>query len=290
MQTRANRRIVAIAAIGALTGAYLWQSSNGKAPATPAATLRGSVNNAAVASFPYPAGTPDATRNCAAPSPLFSASAYYISVAPNQAIMNQAYTQPDALAARTSSDPEAGLALYKMWSYCASVPNRDAGPTASPPPVTCPVVAMETMVRNHPIELLQRAASLGSIAAKIMFIADAPDVADEFRKSGAPEDAAFARELLKNSERFGSDAARSGSRDAMRLMSAAYESGRFGSTDIVRAYAFGLPLQSSGTPADARRLAALEARLSDGNRRLATLLAFGCEQALDSRTAASPFQ
>jgi hypothetical protein len=203
--------------------------------------------------------------------------------------MNQAYTQPDALAARIHSDPEAGLALYMMWSYCASVPNRDAGPTASTPPLTCPAVNMETMVNSHPIELLQRAARLGSLEAKVRFIAEAPDVADEFGNLGTPEGAAFARDLLQNAERFGIDAARSGSLDAMRFMSVAYESGRFGSADRLRAYAFGLPLQSSGTPADAKRLAALEAQLSDSNRRLARLQAFGCQQELDGRKTTSPF-
>jgi len=156
--------------------------------------------------------------------------------------------------------------------------------------VSCPAINPATLVRRHRVELLQHAARLGSLDAKLMFIAAAPAAADEFGQSETEDGRAYARELLADAEAYGMDAARAGSPEAMRFMSAAYASGLFRAPDPARAYLFALPLQAAGNAADRGRLAELGARLGAAERHAAWQQAFGC-QAPDSGSAlANPFR
>ncbi|KQQ36245.1 hypothetical protein ASF61_08680 [Duganella sp. Leaf126] len=268
-----NRRtgLIGVALVTVLVSAWL------RGPGTPEVSPQAEPAPAAAAP-PVVRASAAPVSGCATPA-LFSSAARPVTTAPDRTLAQLAYSAPGALAARVGTEPGAGIALYQMLAYCSAVPNRDAGPVAVAPAANCPVFDPATVVRRHRVELLQQAARLGSLEAKLLYLDAAPAVADEFRLQETDDGKAYARALLADAEAFGQDAAHAGSAEAMRFMSAAYASGLFGPADPQRAYLFALPLQTAGTIADRTRLAELGARLSEAQRRAARQQAFGCQDA-----------
>lgn len=183
-----------------------------------------------------------------------------------------ASTDPKAAVAKSHTDAGANIALYQLASSCAFASSRDAGPPSREQPAfLCPSLGLQGIVRIHPIELLQRAAELGSTEAKVMYAQAAPEVAAQFTAMAGASQKAYGSDLLLLAERFGVEAARSGHPEAMRYMSVSYETGRFGGRDLQRAYRYALRLQASGDADDRRRMAELERRLSTKERLAAQL-------------------
>jgi hypothetical protein len=280
-------------AAAALAGAWLWQ--DGGAPPQELLPSQASAAGApagAAAQRQAPAADP----GCDTPG-LFSATVPggNSTQAPDAATAQLAYTAPHTLAQRARAEPAAAIALYDMLSYCAAMPDRDAGPApaapvrAAPAPA-CPAIDPATLVRRHPIELLQQAAALGSMVAQARLVEQAPAVAEEFRQSETEDGQAYARQLMAAAERHGVDAARAGSTQAMRLLSAAYASGQFGAPDPLRAYLYALPLREAGSEADRQRLAWLGERLGPAGRQAASRQAYGCQPAAAGSVLASPFR
>ncbi|MGV7207181.1 hypothetical protein ACLB1G_04935 [Oxalobacteraceae bacterium A2-2] len=280
-------------AAAALAGAWLWQDG-GAPPQEPQPSLASATGAPADAAAQRQA--PAVGPGCDTPG-LFSATSPGGpgEEAPDAATAQLAYTAPHTLAQRAHAEPAAAIALYDMLSYCASMPDRDAGPAPAAPlraarMPACPAIDPATLVRRHPVELLQQAAALGSIAAQARLLDQAPAVAEEFRQSETEDGQAYARQLMAAAERHGVDAARAGSLQAMRLMSAAYASGQFGAPDPLRAYLYALPLQAAGSDADRQRLARLGESLGAAGRQAASRQAYGCQPAAAGSVLASPFR
>jgi hypothetical protein len=212
-------------------------------------------------------------------------------VAPNEkhndALLEQAYINPAKVLAGAEQDPEAYVALYNLTTACFPDLMRP-GLVKKRFIQGCPSFSMQ--MKGHPIQLLERAAKLGSVEAKLAFAMNARLYRDFFVTSEGGVIKDNSKDIISQAEKYGAEAAQAGHPDAYRYMSQAYENGTFGVRNKERALAFILPLQETGLPTDKERIKHLSSKLTEKERKLANAIAFGCQD--DSRDSfhLNPFQ
>ncbi|CAN7146152.1 hypothetical protein [Duganella sp. LjRoot269] len=221
--------------------------------------------------------TRDVSGECKAPSFYGSDVSYSTPSSDSSAsdIVNS-YKNIDAILSKKEKDPISNIILFKLISYCPSS-NADECPTINP----------KSLYKDTPIELLEKAAELGSVEAKLMYALNAPLAEFRIRKSRPEDGELLARKITLTAERLGNEAARSGNLDAIRYMSHSYENGQFGFRDIERAYSVALPLLNSSVE-DIAYVDALQRKLNPLQRNAAVRFAFGCKEEIGRKTV-SPF-
>jgi len=172
----------------------------------------------------------------------------------------------------------ANINLFKIASSCPSIPDGN-----------CPIPTDVKIFKVHPIELLEKAAELGSSEAKLMYAVNASSAAAQVRNTGLDGAEKSAREIMVRAEEFGIAAAQSGSSNAYRFMSHSYERGIFGPRNMEKAYAFSLPLKIIGTQEDKVRIEQLKKKLTESQNLTAERFSFGCAASERKEEIVNPF-
>lgn len=227
------------------------------------------------------------SQTCEVKSPIFT-GAMPLQFDPSlvDGALSQAYLDINSVIRNSSHDPIANIALFRLAASCFTndLKNRQKSGSA------CPANAGVLPINTTPLELLQRAAELGSEQAKLMYALNAPMAAEFFRAQHSQQGTQQAQEILAQAETFGDSAARAGIPDALRYMSRVYESGMFGPRDIERAYIYALPLKNVGSKEDLSVIENLGSRLNEKLRKGAEAKAFGCSRYTEINILANPFK
>lgn len=230
-----------------------------------------------------------ATSHCGVDAPLFDTSKQFIPIDP-QIVENklaEAYRNPQRIIEDRNNSAVSAIALFQLVSSC--FPGARKADSSNVQNVGCPDIAIDKIISAHPIEILEKPAEQGSVDAKIAYMMNASGAAAQLRRLGTARGDELAREITMRSERYGQEAARAGSQDAMRYMSFAYEQGKFGARDMQMAYTFSLPLSIEGTSNDVKRASELGAKLEKNQRNEAKIAALGCARVSKPGILNNPF-
>lgn len=231
--------------------------------------------------------TPD-NVHCKVDNPLFN-KARFTPLHPDviESKLKTAYSDPASVIDDLAKSPESSIALFQLVSSCFPGILK-----ANSPGIQlegCPAIDIKKIITLHPIEILEKSAEQGSVDAKILYMINAQGAAAQLRRLGTVAGDELAREITLRSQRYGEEAARAGSEDALRYMSSAYEQGRFGIRSMQMAYTFALPLIIGGTSSDVQHASDLGARLTEPQRKEAQTAALGCSQPPKAGILNNPF-
>ena len=224
--------------------------------------------------------------DCAVTNPIFTGVA-----APEfddmrvKELTGRAFNDINALVSEAENDPFANIAIYKMTSSCFTSDLKHRRKIIGD---ICPTTASVIPIRFTNLELLQKAAELGSEQAKLMYALNAPITSDYMKGDTSQEGRKYSQEILARAQEFGDSAARAGIPDALRYMSRVHELGLFGVKDIQRAYVYSLPLKILGTKEDIAQIENIGARLNSDMKKGAEIKAFGCKN-IQLNNLKSPF-
>ena len=231
----------------------------------------------------------EASNKCTSASPIFSNGKNFTPIDPKiiEEKIKKAYENPEDLALHIRSSPESAIALFNFVSSCYPGAIRpDVGPI---PNKECPKFNVNSYVKLHPIEILGSSAEQGNIDAKLLYMINAPLASAQLRQMNTAVGDEMARNIIARAQRYGDDAARAGSRDAMMYMSHAYEVGQFGTRDMEKAYLYALPLGFSEKKPDNQRISDLASKLTSSQRNKLKQESIGCDDVHDSDTLKNPF-
>ena len=228
-----------------------------------------------------------ASRACSQIEPLFPSAKPYIATDPAkmESLIDEAYSDPLKLAQRADSDPDVYIALFQLAVSCfpeLMYPGAEKRVISG-----CPKINFK--MQEHPMKLLERAAQLGSVDAKLKYALNSKLYAARFRKTGTQAGIDTATKMLARAELFGTEAAKAGNPEAYRYMSNAYEHGYFGKRDTERALTFALPLKPLGIAADMQKIEELSLKLTASEKESALKTAFGCGIVHEPDSNKSPF-
>ncbi|QBE63334.1 hypothetical protein [Pseudoduganella lutea] len=230
------------------------------------------------------------TDGCASTPPLYDPVAFKGSEDREslEEKVEEAYLNPQMLFAKTETDPQANIALYRMFSSCGKPPTNVGGHWQSGGG-GCPTIESANIFRLHPIELLSKAAAQGSTEAKTMFALNAPVVAFQLSKDDSPDKQEFAKRLLSEARKLGAEAAYEGDADAYRVMSESFTKGWFGTKNIELAYSYSLPLEVLGNANDKEQIARLGGLLTTTQQDIASKATYGCSNSVPPGILSNPF-
>jgi hypothetical protein len=128
--------------------------------------------------------------------------------------------------------------------------------------------------QSNPLLILIPAAESGSINAKLLYLKNAPIIAEVLKESRVKSNQSS--DELVTAERYGREAAQAGSIDAYEIMAYNYHTGVFGHVDIVRSYAYTLGASQVANANSKERLNFLQSRMTFDQLNRAQRLAAPC--------------
>ncbi|RSZ60919.1 hypothetical protein HF313_17475 [Massilia atriviolacea] len=248
-----------------------------------------------------PAAPASVTVAAAMCPPMFGAT---VAMAPEQesrvlagmqALIAKQYDVPTLLQLSQQGNTAAALLLFQRLRPCSEatryVDNMEFEAADVDDFSARECAQLPDAVLRNPIGILLRAADAGSAPARILISKNAPTVASVMAIAGDSSTQAIS-ELRTLAERYGLDAARSGSESAMAWLAHSYLTGAFGRKDAASAYAITHAWARSGSAGQRERLAYLRSHLSASELNDAHSLLKRCSVAGDQHRLsifASPF-
>lgn len=198
-----------------------------------------------------------------------------------------AFEDPQKIIDDAPKNVASALALFRLISACfpasnnlGSIALKNNG---------CPSIDMRSIVKFHPIEILEKQAEQGSVDAKFQYALSAPLAAMQLKNLGTAGSYEFALHISDLGKRYAEEAAKAGSADAMRYVSRAYSTGKFGPRDMQSAYMYALPLGVVGTSEDSKLISELGTKLTNEQRSVAQISSLGCGSARNVGSLKNPF-
>lgn len=229
-------------------------------------------------------------RTCRASiPPVFPAGIAFTHVKPDfeRQLLSNAYSDVSATLGKVDSNDDAKIAIFLLAANCFPHLIREGLKVRQL--YGCPDPS-SVKLEQHPLTLLKLAAESGSLEAKLLFLQNAPNIANYYKQLATPEAMAFAAGYIALAEKFGIEAAKAGNIDASLAMSRAYEHGFFGVRDPIKAYLYSQPILIAGNEIEKQSVKYLSTRITAEQRSDADSNAFGCGGSYDPNVLALPFE